>query len=613
MCLVAGGGPAGVPCAIAAARSGAKVILVHNRPVLGGNASSEVRMHIVGADAGGKRSGDPTTETREGGIIEEIRLDMAVRNPQRAASMLDLVFYERCVAEPNLTLLLNTTLIGVEMDGDHIARAICDRQSTEDRLIIDADVFVDCTGDGRLGAEAGADFREGREARDEFGESLAQEVADNKRLGSTLLFQARKHDQPMPFIAPPWARKFTEDDLKHRRHATTESDLGLEYGYWWLEWGGELDTIKDDEKIRDELLRILMGVWDHVKNGGPESDDHGADHWALEWFGFLPGKRESRRFLGQHILTQHDVQNAPSFPDAIAFGGWPIDPHPPGGVDAVDEKPCMQYYLDQVYEIPLRCCVSRNVPNLMFAGRNISATHVGFATTRVMATCAVMGEGVGVSAAHAAKHDIAPNDLANNHEAMHAIQQRLLRGDAYLIGHLNHDEADLARRATACASSETQDGPAANVLTGQTRSVHGPMGAPADRAHPGTHRWMSDPASGLPAHLELHWDAPVTLGEVQLIFDTGLHRVLTLSHADAYTRKMLWGQPQPETVRDYTIAAKVDGRWQPLAEVQGNHQRRCRHLLDEAVHTDALRVTVHATHGLDHARICEIRAYAPGA
>ncbi|MFW6060114.1 MAG: FAD-dependent oxidoreductase [Phycisphaeraceae bacterium] len=607
--LVAGGGPAGVPCAVAAARCGAKVVLVQNRPVLGGNASSEVRMHIVGADASGKRSGDPATETREGGIIEEIRLEATVRNPQRSASMLDLIFYELCAAEPNLTLLLNTELTGVVMQNQRIARAICDRQSTEDRFLIDAAVFVDCTGDGRLGAEAGADFREGREAKHEFDESLAQDVADNKRLGSTLLFQARKHDRPMPFIPPPWARKFTEDDLKHRPHASRGVDLGREYGYWWLEWGGELDTIKDNEKIRDELLRILMGVWDHVKNSG----DHGAENWALEWFGFLPGKRESRRFLGPHILTQHDVQNAPAFHDAIAYGGWPIDPHPPGGVDAVDEKPCTQYQLDHVYEIPLRCCVSRNVANLMFAGRNISATHVGFATTRVMATCAVIGQGVGTAAAHAVQAKREPIALADDARVMRAIQQRLLRDDAYLIGRLNEDEHDLARCATARASSETEDGPASNVLSGQTRSVHGPRGAPTDRAHPGTHRWMSDPAADLPAHLELHWNEPITLGEVQLIFNTGLHRVLTHSHADAYMQRMHWGEAQPETVRDYEVHARVDGQWRRIVAVRGNYQRRQRHPLDEAVAADGLRVTVNATNGVDQARICEVRAYAPGS
>ncbi|MDP6450493.1 MAG: FAD-dependent oxidoreductase [Lentisphaeria bacterium] len=234
--LVAGGGPAGVPAAIAAARSGAQVVLCQNRSVLGGNASSEIRMHIVGADASGARGAALETEAREGGIIEEIRLETCVRNPQRSAAMLDLILYEKCRAESNLTLMLNTTVTGVKVGDGLITHAIADRQSTEDRFTVKAAVFIDCTGDGRLGAEAGAPYRQGREARDEYNETLAQETADNKRLGSTLLFQARKHDRPMPYTPPTWARRFTETDLRLRSHATAEEDQGLEFGYWWVEW-----------------------------------------------------------------------------------------------------------------------------------------------------------------------------------------------------------------------------------------------------------------------------------------------------------------------------------------------------------------------------------------
>jgi flavin-dependent dehydrogenase len=239
--LVAGGGPAGLPCAIAAARNGAKVILCQDRSVLGGNASSEVRMHIVGADNQGARSAALATEARETGIIEEIRLETAVRNPQRSASMLDLIFYEKCRAEENLTLLLNTTVTGVEMKGDRITHALAERPSTEDSFRITARVFIDCTGDGRLGVEAGATFRHGREGKEEFGESLARPQPDSKTLGSTILFQARRHDRAMPFIPPPWIRTFSEEDLKLRPHGKPGLDNGLEYGYWWAEWGGQLD------------------------------------------------------------------------------------------------------------------------------------------------------------------------------------------------------------------------------------------------------------------------------------------------------------------------------------------------------------------------------------
>lgn len=615
--LVAGGGAAGVPCALAAARSGVKVILCQDRPVLGGNASSEVRMHIVGANGTGSfdRGCELETEAREGGIIEEIRLEAAARNPQRSASMLDLILYDLCRVEPNLTVLLNTTVVAIEKssDGDdRIELAIADRQSTEDQFRIRAKVFVDCTGDGRLGVEAGAAFMEGRESRERFAESLARETSDDFRLGSTILLQARKHDRPMPFVAPSWVRHFTRDDLRLRLYSVPgEEEPTHEYGYWWAEWGGTLDTVKDNEEIRDELLAITLGVWNHIKNGPRNEsadDDHfAAANWAIEWIGFLPGKRESRRFIGQHVLTEHDVMQSREFEDAVAYGGWSLDLHPPEGVDVPDQSPCEQHPVPWLYDIPLRCCVARDVSNLMFAGRNISATHVAFSSTRVMATCAVVGQGVGTAAAFAVSHDLDPCDLSDDVEAIGNIQQQLLRDDAFLIGRLNADPGDLARQAMVTASSEQRGGEAANVLTGQTRSVHGERGAPSHRNAPGSHRWMSDPDQGLPAWLRFDWDSPRSINEIQLIFDTGLHRHLTLSHHDGYTSRMKWGVPQPETVADYTIEAYAGDTWFAVATVTGNYQRRRRHTIADEFTALAIRITITATNGVDHARICEVR------
>ncbi|MBE7560601.1 FAD-dependent oxidoreductase [bacterium] len=609
--LVAGGGMAGVSCALAAARNGANVILCQDRPVLGGNASSEVRMHILGAEAHGRRGAPLAVEAREGGILEEIRLETCVSNPQRSASMLDLVLYDLCRREPRLTLLLNTTVTGVEKSGRLVTHALARRESTEDHFRIAARVFVDCTGDGRLALEAGASFRRGRESRHEYGESLAGAHADSYGQGSSLLFQARRHDRPMAFTPPAWARKFTEEDLRLRPHATGPSDLGeygfcgLEFGYWWIEWGGHLDVIKDNATIRDELLAIVLGVWDHIKNGG----DHGAENWALEWFGFLPGKRESRRFVGQHTLTQDEIVTSAAFPDAIAYGGWSIDDHPPKGIDAPDEHPGILHVTPHLYSIPLRCCVSRDVDNLMFAGRNISASHLAFAAIRLMGTCSVVGQGVGTAAACAVHRGLLPSQLCGDADALRRIQQQLLRDDAYLICVVNESPRDRARQASLCASSWQADGPAANVVTGQTRSVHGERGAPPERARPGTHRWMSDPLRPLPAWLELRWERPVRPAEVQLVFDTGMHRMLTLTHQDSLQAKMIWGRPQPETVRDYTLEGERNGVWTALCEVRGNYQRRRVHVLDDAKPVDALRVVVHATNGIDHARIVEVRVY----
>lgn len=601
--LVAGGGIAGVCCALAAARLGTRVILCQDRPVLGGNASSEVRMHVVGAT--GLHGGAALREElREGGLIEELRLDLAVRNPQRSPAMMDLLLYDACRREPQLKLLLNTTVTGTDVEDGCIRAVRAERQSTEERFVIGARVFVDCTGDGRLGVEAGATFVHGREDQSRHGESLAQDEADAKTLGSSIMFQARQHERDMPFVAPPWARRFEEGDFRLRPYARSGFDLGLEYGWWWLEWGGCLDTIRDNERIRDELLAIALGVWDFVKN----RSDVDAGRWALEWIGFLPGKRESRRFVGQHVLTQHDVMESRCFDDAIAYGGWPIDTHPPEGIDAPDQPPCTQHEVPFLYDIPLRCCLSADLRNLMFAGRNISATHVAFASTRVMATCAVIGQGVGTAAALALRHGVAPAEIAAHAELLRAIQQRLLRDDCHLIGICNEDAEDLVRRAAGITASSFQAAaPPEQVRSGATR-IAGKV--PPGRERPGMHRWMSDPARGLPAWIEVRWDGPVRLREVVLVFDTGLHRLLTLSQADGYTRKMLWGRPQPETVRDYTLELEDAGAWRVLERVVTNHQRRRVHAFPDAPAASALRITVHATNGIDHARIVEVRAYA---
>jgi FAD dependent oxidoreductase len=614
--FVAGGGMAGVSCALAAARCGAHVILCQDRPVLGGNASSEVRMHIVGANGTGAtdRGVELATEAREGGIIEEIRLDNSTQNPQRSASVFDLILYDKCRSEPNLTLLLNTCVVGATRQGCSIETAIADRPSTEDRFEVSAKVFVDCTGDGRLAMEAGAAFMEGRESRDSHDESLAQSKSDNSRLGSTILLTARRHSQEMPFAAPAWARRFTKEDLRLRLYSVPgEEQPTHEYGYWWAEWGGTLDTIKDNEVIRDELMSIALGIWDHIKNGPPEdastADPFDAAQWALDWIGFLPGKRESRRFLGQHVLTEQDLMQSRRFADAVAYGGWSIDLHPPEGVDRPASPPCEQHPLPWLYDIPLRCCVARDISNLMFAGRNLSATHVAFASTRVMATCAVIGQGVGTSAAWAVKAGIAIDQLAGDVSAMQQIRQQLLRDDAFLIGEPAVHAFDVARFARITASSEVSGGEADNVVSGFARSVHGSRGVEPSRRTEGTHRWMSAPKDGLPATLRLDWPEPIAAVEVRVVFDTGMHRHLTLSHHDGYTQRMIWGQPQPETVRHYTIDVECGEGWKTIVDVSDNYQRLNCHRLELSPPVRSMRIRVLATNGLDHARILDVRVF----
>lgn len=583
--LVAGGGMAGVCAAIAAARHGAKVVLAQDRSRLGGNASSEIRMHIVGADAHGGRKG-----WREGGILEELRLEDAVRNPHWSWELWDLLLYDKVVSEPNITLLLDSVLYAVEMDGERIGRALIRSDKTECIHRVTSPLYADCTGDCRLGLEAGAAMRTGREGRDAFDESLAPPQGDEETLGSSILFTARDYGKPIPFTPPAWARKFTKDQLDHRPTGSWE------YGYWWIEWGGRRDLVHDNERIRFELLRVVMGVWDYIKNSGEHPD---SAHWGMEWLGMIPGKRSSRRLDGPHVLTQHDLVAGGSFEDAVAIGGWPIDIHPPTGIDDPDQPPFTPTQLEHPYNIPLRCLYSVNVPNLFMAGRNISASHVAFASTRVMATCSVEGQAIGTAAAQCARDGIVPGEMSADPGRVRDLRQALLRDDQTILGVGNEDPRDLARAATATASSSLPDSWPQSVTDGYTRDLPGDW----------RHRWGASLAEG-PAWIELAWDSPRLVAEVQLVFDTGFSRgQLTLSASHHHQSTQIRG-PQPETVRDYTIECRgPSGEWKTVAEVRGNYQRLRRHRF-EAVEAAAVRVTVTGSHGGKEARIYEVRCYA---
>lgn len=588
--VVVGGGLAGVCAAISAARNGIRVVLLQDRSVLGGNASSEVRMHIVGADCHGTRPG-----AREAGLIEEFKLEDAARNPQRSFAQWDLLLYEKVMAEPRIQLMLDTDCVGCELqtgpDGRRsitAAKAVCN--ATESAYTIRARYFADCSGDGRLGVEAGADFVLGREAQHAFGESLAPVSGDSQTLGASIMFTAKRHDSPQPFVSPSWVRPFKRDEFKFRPIKS------YEYGYWWAEWGGHLDVIRDMPAIRHELLRIAYGIWDYIKNSGDYPD---SANWVLDWIGAIPGKRESRRFLGPVMLTQHDVEDGRLFEDQVAYGGWWLDLHPPTGIDAVEEEPCDQVHFPHLYSIPLRALYSRNVGNLFFAGRNISASHVAFASTRVMATCATMGQAIGTAAALAADKDGALQEIFAP-ALVEKLQQVLMKDDAFLPSLRNRDRADLALKATATASDAAPGGAPENVLDGIARELPRHLGPWADGA---SHRWES---LSLPAWLELNWSGPVEIAEIHLTFDSGFQRELILSPSDQTTRKVIRG-PQPELVCDYDLC--IGDR--TVLEVRGNFLRKRVHRLDTPLKTSSLRLKVLRTQGIPSARLFEFRAYSP--
>jgi len=579
--FVAGGGLAGVCAAISAARLGSRVVLVQDRSRLGGNASSEVRMHPMGSRFG----------FREGGLIEEFSLENAYHNEHHAWELWDLMLYDKVIREPNIRLLLDSSVYRVEKEGDRIRTAWVRCDKTEHVYSVKAPIFMDCTGDGRLGLEAGADFRLGRESSKEFGESLADYDPPGTTQGSSILFTARRHERPMPYDPPSWARSLTEEDLFSRN---TGPDT-WSYGYWWIELGGVYDTIRDNERLRFELLAIVLGVWDFIKNSGkyPESAN-----WALETVGMIPGKRESRRFVGETMMTQQDIQGKWSlYPDPVAFGGWPLDDHPALGFDAKGRAPYKPTRPPTAYNVPLGALYSRNVPNLMMAGRNISATHVAFSTIRVMKTCAVIGQAAGTAAQRCVAAGILPRDLRADPARVKELQQQLLRDGALIMGLRNDDPKDLARRAIATASGSSRGSAPQNLLSGQTYNTKDDT----------RDRWIAS-LGEKGVWVQLTWEAPVSVQEVQVVHDTGMHRGLTISASPAEHRNSISG-PQPETGRDYRLVGVLpDGSERVLAEISLNYQRLRRHRF-APVTLKAIRVVVERTQGAPDASLYEIRAY----
>ncbi len=481
--VVAGGGLAGVCAAIASARGGARTALIQSRSMFGGNASSEVRMHIVGASCHMSKK-----DVNEGGILQELLLANKARNPNQSFEVWDGILWEKVRFEEGLDSYLNTCVDDLVMEEGQIARIVCHQNTTETEYVFSARIFIDATGHGTLGAMAGAQWRMGSEASDQYGEPGAPSTENQDTMGNTLMFHATDAGHPVPFERPFWAYQFSEEDLKYRHHynciaAYHDDGSSMEFvegnsenlpeftdmdsGYWWIELGGQYgDIIAESETIRDELLKCVYGVWDHIKNCG----DHGCDNYVLDWVGIVPGCRESRRLMGDYVLTEQDIRSNRIFPDAVAYGGWPMDEHVSGGILAFDEYPSKVRNFDGIYTIPYRCFYSSRVDNLMMAGRDISVSKVAFGSTRVMGTCAVGGQAAGTAAAMAVRYGCMPREIGNHIEE---LQQQLLKDDCFIPGFVNQDEKDLARKAVIVASESREGFSAEAVAKGYTRRWDG--------------------------------------------------------------------------------------------------------------------------------------------
>ena len=603
--VVVGGGMSGLCAALEAARDGASVALVHARPVLGGNASSEVRVHISGADHSLEKP-----DYAESGILYELMLENKARNANFSYSTWDLVLYEKVKSQENLTVFFNTVMYDCETEDDRITAVYCVQETTEMRFKFTAPLFVDATGHGTLGYYAGAEYRQGSESKSETGEIDAPEQPNNERMGNTIFFRARDMGHPVKFTPPAFAKKFTEEDLRFRMHSAVHkvdfsgckdpekneacggvSARGIDYGYFWIELMGDKDDIITDyENIRDDLVAALYGVWDHIKNGG----DHGAENHALEWVGMLPGTRESRRLVGDYLLDETDILDNKIFEDAVCYGGWCVDLHTAHGLLDLHRHPSGDVrFFDGVYTIPYRSYYSKNISNLFMAGRNISTTKLGLCSTRIIGCCAIGGQAVGAAAALCTKYGCLPRELAPH---MSELQQLILKNDGFLPGYKNEDPDDLARGASFTASSFKAGCEPEKVIDGISR-----------RLGDDTHGWVSDGISENGETLTMSFDAPTEISELRYTFDSDFRYPIRVTMAPNRQKQQRDGVPE-ELVCDYDVIMKKNGETVRTIEVRGNYQRHNVHKFD-TTECDEVTLHVHSTHGEKEITVFEVRAY----
>ena len=597
--VVVGGGFTGLCAAIAAARGGARCALVHDRPVLGGNGSSEIRMHICGANSNMKKP-----ELTEGGIIHELMLDNKRVNDSFSFSTWDAVLFEAARKEENLTLYLNTAMYDAKAQDGCVTEIYCYQMTTERHLTIGGKIFADCSGNGTLSFFVDAPFKTGCEGKTEYGEPHAPEKENKRRMGNTLLFKAADRGHPVEFTPPTEIMHFTEEQLKYRKHAPTLphdvlkdvtpdefrtmfSGYAQDYGYWWIEIPGKGEDITVEyEAIRDQLVAAIYGVWDHIKNGGA----HGADNYELVWVGMLPGVRESRRVVCDYMLTENDILANRRFADAVAYGGWDIDNH--NCLFDFEEKPSFIYPVEGSYDIPYRSYLVKDFKNLFVGGRCMGASKLAMASTRVMGTCAIGGQAIGTAAAIAVKDGKAIRDID-----IKKLQQTLLRDDCYIPERRSEDENDLARCALISVSSAEDACGAEQLINGITRAYNGNPNA-----------WHSKPMQeNEPETITLSYRDSISVDRVHLTFDSNFSKEKKITLSSTRQKEQELGIPT-ELVKDFTVELLHRGNVVAQKEVYDNHKR----LLQIPLHADecdCIKVKIHKTWGAPAARVFEIRVY----
>jgi hypothetical protein len=408
-------------------------------------------------------------------------------------------------------------------------------------------------------------------------------------MGDCIMMSTKDMGKPVPFYPPSYMLPFDAKKAFKDKHRKIKH---VKEGYWWIEVGSNIDIIDTREENRHKLMGYFYGVWNHIKNSGdfPESKNI-----ALDWVGSLPGRRESRRFMGDYILNQKDLEEYKHFPDAVAFGGWSLDEHCPGGIENLDE-PASFFHSNfkQIYEVPFRSLYSKNISNLLFAGRNVSVSHMALSSTRIISTCAMMGQAVGTASVLCIKKGITPRKLATNH--ITELQEQLLRDDSYFPNRPANDLNDWAKKASLIFASSTTSGDAKLLLDGVGRDE-------VDKIH----HWQSD---GLNAELQLEWDSPIKLTKVEMKFDTNLQRrIMMHKNPDKATELGQVSGVPPELIKNFAVEARVSGKWVEVAKVTNNKTRLVKTQFPE-VSTTAVRLKLADTHGAKNVKMFEIRCYS---
>jgi len=609
--VVVGAGTTGMGAAIAAARNGARTALVFDRPVLGGNASSELGVSIQGAS-------HAHPNAREGGLIEEVKL---IRASRKFANN-SMAYAAQAAGEKMLKLAPNQRVLKVEKDQPgHVTSVVSMNTLSGTWTRYRGKMFIDCTGDGWVGYYAGVPYRFGREGQEEFGEDEAPELADKRTMSGVIIsdgvwnFSFKDEGHPIEYVTPDWACVLPKNFRRKLKPLVKARDGFIPV--WWIEHSGDIDDFEDPENARDELVKISFAYFGWGKNEWEHREL--LRNYALTSVPFVDGRRETLRLMGDYILTGNDQKEGRIFDDRISYGGWPMDTHDPLGMMNPSGNGYWRAHPNlPIYTIPYRILYNSEFDNLFFAGRCSSVTHMALGSVRVESTLATLGQVCGTAAKMCLDTGLSPKCLGEGR--IGELQQLLLKQDLYIPELKNLDPRDLARTATPSASSEQdriwfEQSSSVNWAIDRfklgfvhKRDVSRPGWCYSEGASPAAvidgvsrivgndaHAWVSDERKQLPQTLTLRWPSTVEASEIRISFNTDFMPV----HPAAMPKAL---------VKSYAVEVLSGGNWSVVAEERENWRRLAVHRFSRR-QIDAVRIICRETWGSPSAQIFEVRVY----